>query len=217
MLTLLALVLAACRPVHSASGSRMTEAMGAPEDGRPIGNARVFERINYIAERGRLGDLHEYLGQRMLPLMARYGVKIIGAWVPYKNDNEQVYVLVEYPYDREATWAAIVGDPEFDAVKRSAFEVLALKEEFPLRLAAGTDLDARPAASPRTFELDIRPDAPSLTPMPTRGSTIVARFESVKPGDNGLAVFAYDDSTMGATVDRPGQVIVRPAPYSPLK
>ena len=82
-----------------------------------------YELRTYTTVAGRLPNLHARFRDHAIPLLEKYGMRLVGFWVPVDRDNTLVY-LVEHK-SREAaqkSWTDFRADPEWIAAKKASEE-----------------------------------------------------------------------------------------------
>lgn len=110
--------------VASTALASVAGALRAADDAAPDG--RIFEMRTYIANDGKLADLHKRFREHTNRLFTKHGMTLIGYWTPVagpEKENTLVYILA-YPNReaREKSWAAFQADPDWQAA-RTASEV----------------------------------------------------------------------------------------------
>ena len=87
-----------------------------------VKDGRVYELRTYIAQPGKLEQLHARFRNHTCKLLEKHGMKLIGFWVPQDADkgadNTLVYI-VEHASRKagEESWKAFRADPEWIAAK----------------------------------------------------------------------------------------------------
>ena len=105
-----------------AAGSRMTARLMDVDQVRADSN-RLFELRVYHAVPGKVPALDSRFRDTTAKLLAKHDLTVVGYWVPEDApgwDNTFVS-LMAYPSREEANknWAALLADPEFQAVIKS--------------------------------------------------------------------------------------------------
>jgi hypothetical protein len=105
-----------------AAGSRMTARLMDVDQVRADSN-RLFEFRVYHAVPGKVPALESRFRDTTAKLLAKHDLTVVGYWVPEDApgwDNTFVS-LMAYPSREEANknWAALLADPEFQAVIKS--------------------------------------------------------------------------------------------------
>ena len=105
-----------------AAGSRMTARLMDVDQVRADSN-RLFELRVYHAVPGKVPALESRFRDTTAKLLAKHDLTVVGYWVPEDApgwDNTFVS-LMAYPSREEANknWAALLADPEFQAVIKS--------------------------------------------------------------------------------------------------
>lgn len=100
----------------------LAAAAAAPADtaGRTP-ETHCYELRTYTTVPGRLPHLHARFRDHAIPLLQKYGMRLVGFWVPVDKDNTLVY-LVEHK-SREAaqkSWTDFRADPEWIAAKKAS-------------------------------------------------------------------------------------------------
>lgn len=105
------------------------EEAAAKSDTAAAGN-RFFEMRTYVANEGKLDDLHKRFRDHTNRLFQKHGMTLVGYWTPLPDaKGEQsdeakrtlVYILA-YPSReaREASWKAFMADPEWQAAYKES-------------------------------------------------------------------------------------------------
>lgn len=82
----------------------------------------LYEYRVYEAAPGKMPDLQKRFQTTTLPIFARYGITLLGFWIPIVGANNELHYIVEWPdYDTmDRTWAAFRTDPEWIAARRES-------------------------------------------------------------------------------------------------
>ncbi len=91
---------------------------------------RFFEMRTYVANEGKLADLHKRFREHTNRLFEKHGMQLIGYWTPVADakgeitpeaQNTLVYILA-YPSReaREKSWKDFMADPEWQAVYKES-------------------------------------------------------------------------------------------------
>lgn len=83
---------------------------------------RVYEYRVYEATPGKMPALQKRFETTTLPIFARFGITLLGFWIPIVGANNELHYIVEWPdYDTMTrTWAAFRADPEWIAARRES-------------------------------------------------------------------------------------------------
>jgi hypothetical protein len=87
-----------------------------------VTNGHVYELRTYIAQPGKLEQLHARFRDHTCKLLEKHGMKLVGFWVPQDADkgadNTLVYI-VEHASRKAAedSWKAFRADPEWISAK----------------------------------------------------------------------------------------------------
>jgi hypothetical protein len=119
--------------VSFAAGSLMTARLMHVDQVRADSN-RVFELRVYHAVPGKLPALESRFRDTTAKLLAKHDLMVVGYWVPEDAPGwENTFVsIMAYPSREEANknWAALLADPEFQAViKSEQANKLVIKED----------------------------------------------------------------------------------------
>jgi hypothetical protein len=87
-------------------------------------SGRLFEMRTYIANDGKLADLHKRFREHTNGLFEKHGMTLIGYWTPVDGPeaaNTLVYILA-YPNReaREKSWKAFQADPDWQAARKAS-------------------------------------------------------------------------------------------------
>ena len=87
---------------------------------------RLFEMRTYVANDGKMEDLHKRFREHTNKLFVKHGMDLVGYWVPAdgpESENTLVYILA-YPdmESREKSWKAFMADPDWQAVYKKSHE-----------------------------------------------------------------------------------------------
>ena len=107
------------------------DATAAKSDTTAAGD-RFFEMRTYIANEGKLDDLHKRFRDHTNRLFQKHGMTLVGYWTPVADakgeisDEAQrtlVYILA-YPSReaREKSWKEFMADPEWQAAYKKSHE-----------------------------------------------------------------------------------------------
>jgi len=85
---------------------------------------RFFELRTYVANEGKMNDLHKRFRDHTNRLFEKHGMTLVGYWTPTDGPeaaNTLVYMLA-YPSReaREKSWKAFLDDPEWKAVHKES-------------------------------------------------------------------------------------------------
>jgi hypothetical protein len=112
------------QPPKPATADDTTASAAAPS------GDRFFEMRTYIANEGKLADLHKRFRDHTNRLFQKHGMTLVGYWTPEPDAkgeltpeaaNTLVYILA-YPSReaREASWKAFMTDPEWQAAYKES-------------------------------------------------------------------------------------------------
>jgi len=83
----------------------------------PKPDTRVFEMRTYYANPGKMADLHARFRDHTCKLLEKYGMTLIGFWVPTdsKGAEEVLVYIVAHPSEEAAkkAWDAFRMDPDW--------------------------------------------------------------------------------------------------------
>ncbi|MEX0710801.1 MAG: NIPSNAP family protein [Pirellulales bacterium] len=107
---------------------------------------RLFEMRTYIANEGKIGELHKRFREHTLRLFEKHGMTNIGYWTPTEGEeahNTLVYLLA-YPSneEREKSWQAFREDPEWEMVRTESEKNGALVSKVISQMLKPTDYSA---------------------------------------------------------------------------
>ncbi|MGD9720764.1 MAG: NIPSNAP family protein [Pirellulales bacterium] len=85
---------------------------------------RLFEMRTYIANDGKMEDLHKRFREHTNKLFEKHGMTLVGYWTPVEGPdaaNTLVYILA-YPdrESREQSWKAFMADPDWQAAYKAS-------------------------------------------------------------------------------------------------
>ena len=85
------------------------------------GGQRVFELRTYVANPGKLDDLHKRFRDHTCRLFKRHGIEVIGFWTPSEGEGAKTTLIymVAFPSAeaQKKSWAAFRADPEWQKAK----------------------------------------------------------------------------------------------------
>jgi hypothetical protein len=96
---------------------------GAARADEPASKNRLFEMRTYVANDGKMEDLHKRFRDHTCKLFEKHGMTLIGFWTPSEGPdagNTLVYLLA-YP-DKESrgkSWKAFMDDPDWKAAYKA--------------------------------------------------------------------------------------------------
>ncbi len=110
---------------------------------------RFFEMRTYVANEGKLEDLHKRFRDHTNRLFQKHGMTLVGYWTPLPNAKGElsdeakrtlVYILA-YPSReaREASWKGFMADPEWQAAYKESHKNGALVGKVTSQFLAPTD------------------------------------------------------------------------------
>lgn len=78
---------------------------------------KIYEYRVYQATPGKLAALQRRFETATLRVLGRYGVKLVGFWIPMVGSNDEVHYIVEWDSldDMERVWKQFRADPEWQA------------------------------------------------------------------------------------------------------
>lgn len=104
---------------------------------------RLFELRTYIANEGKMSDLHTRFREHTNKLFEKHGMTIVGYWTPAEGPdaaNTLVYILA-YPdrESREKSWKAFSADPDWQAAYKASHANGPLVKKVVSQFLAPTD------------------------------------------------------------------------------
>lgn len=107
---------------------------------------RAFELRTYIAEDGKLEDLHRRFREHTVALFEKHGMDVIGFWTPTDGEGAAttlVYLLA-YPSAeaRTKSWKAFIDDPVWKKVYADSHKNGKLVKKVESTMLAPTDYSA---------------------------------------------------------------------------
>jgi hypothetical protein len=128
------------------TSSAVALALQEPAPDKPPPKDRVFEMRTYIANEGKIGELHNRFREHTLRLFEKHGMINIGYWTPTEGeeaDNTLVYLLA-YPSneEREKSWQGFREDPEWEMVRTESEKNGALVSKVISQMLKPTDYSA---------------------------------------------------------------------------
>jgi hypothetical protein len=84
-------------------------------------NGRVFEMRTYYCHPGRLEALNKRFREHTNRLFVKYGMELVGYWMPIDKPDVLVYVLA-YPSREAATkaWTGFRGDADWNVARKAS-------------------------------------------------------------------------------------------------
>ena len=87
-------------------------------------SGRLFEMRTYVANDGKMADLHKRFREHTNKLFVKHGMELIGYWTPVDGPdaaNTLVYILA-YPNkeSREKSWKGFMADPDWQAAYKAS-------------------------------------------------------------------------------------------------
>lgn len=87
-------------------------------------SGRLFEMRTYVANDGKMADLHKRFREHTNKLFVKHGMELIGYWTPVDGAdaaNTLVYILA-YPNkeSREKSWKGFMADPDWQAAYKAS-------------------------------------------------------------------------------------------------
>ena len=85
---------------------------------------RLFEMRTYVANDGKMADLHKRFREHTNKLFVKHGMELVGYWTPIDGPeaaNTVVYILA-YPNkeSREKSWKGFMADPDWQAAYKAS-------------------------------------------------------------------------------------------------
>lgn len=163
-----------------------------------------YELRTYYAAEGKLEALHQRFRDHTLGFFAKHGMTNLHYWVPEPNEDARLIFLLRYSdrEAREAAWAALIADPEWQAAKAESERdgpLVAKAESLFLHRTDYSPDDIEPAdGEPRLYEMRV------YTTLPGRLDAIDARFRDhtmglfSRHGMVNLPYFHLDEGQEGA-------------------
>jgi hypothetical protein len=102
----------------------------------------IYELRIYRVHPGRMRALQARFRDHTLRLFDKHGIESIGYWtMPIGGRSDELWYIVRYPsYDaRDASWAAFLADPEWQAVAAASEEDGAIVHHIETRILTPTD------------------------------------------------------------------------------
>ena len=167
-------------------------------------DTRCFEMRTYYAAPGKLDALLARFRDYTCKSFEKFGMTIIGYWVPVENpDNKLIYVLA-FPSREaaQASWKAFIADPERVAYFKKTEENGKLVDKIESVFLKATDFSPEvkvcAEATPRTFQLrTYTASANNLPNLLTRFREHTCKlFE--KHGVSNIAYWTPTDEKQGA-------------------
>ena len=108
----------------------------------PAGN-RLFEMRTYVANDGKMDDLHKRFREHTNKLFVKHGMELVGYWTPVEGAeaaNTLVYILA-YPNReaREKSWKAFMADPDWQAAYKASHAAGPLVKKVESKFLTPTD------------------------------------------------------------------------------
>jgi hypothetical protein len=87
-------------------------------------SGRLFEMRTYVANDGKMADLHKRFREHTNKLFVKHGMELVGYWTPVDGPdaaNTLVYILA-YPNKeaREKSWKGFMADPDWQAAYKAS-------------------------------------------------------------------------------------------------
>jgi hypothetical protein len=87
-------------------------------------SGRLFEMRTYVANDGKMADLHKRFREHTNKLFVKHGMELVGYWTPTDGPdaaNTLVYILA-YPNKegREKSWKGFMADPDWQAAYKAS-------------------------------------------------------------------------------------------------
>jgi hypothetical protein len=87
-------------------------------------SGRLFEMRTYVANDGKMADLHKRFREHTNKLFVKHGMELVGYWTPVDGPdaaNTLVYILA-YPNkeSREKSWKGFMADPDWQAAYKAS-------------------------------------------------------------------------------------------------
>lgn len=111
-------------------------------DEAPAGG-RLFEMRTYVANDGKMADLHKRFREHTNRLFVKHGMTLVGYWTPVEGpdaSNTLVYILA-YPdrASREKSWKDFQADPDWQAAYKASHAGGPLVKKVESRFLSPTD------------------------------------------------------------------------------
>ena len=87
-------------------------------------SGRLFEMRTYVANDGKMADLHKRFREHTNKLFVKHGMELVGYWTPVDGPdaaNTLVYILA-YPNKeaREKSWKGFMADADWQAAYKAS-------------------------------------------------------------------------------------------------
>jgi hypothetical protein len=107
------------------------------------GANRLFEMRTYVANDGKMDDLHKRFREHTNKLFVKHGMDLVGYWTPVDGPdaaNTLVYILA-YPNKeaREKSWKAFMADPAWQAAYKASHANGTLVKKVESKFLSPTD------------------------------------------------------------------------------
>ncbi|HLY75067.1 MAG TPA: NIPSNAP family protein [Planctomycetota bacterium] len=91
---------------------------------RPVVDERLFEMRTYVANPGKMKDLHARFREHTCKLFEKQGIVNVGYWSPTSGENAEntLVYIISYPNKdaQQKMWKAFLDDPEWKAAKTAS-------------------------------------------------------------------------------------------------
>src|SRR5579862_5151728 len=91
---------------------------------RPPADERVFEMRTYLANPGKMKELHARFRDHTCKLFEKQGIVNVGYWTPSTGENAEntLIYIISYPNKdvQQKMWKAFLDDPEWKAAKAAS-------------------------------------------------------------------------------------------------
>ncbi|HVR84479.1 MAG TPA: NIPSNAP family protein [Planctomycetota bacterium] len=96
----------------------------AAASSKPSADERVFEMRTYVANPGKMKDLHARFRDHTCKLFEKQGIVNVGYWSPTTGENAEntLVYIISYPNKdvQQKMWKAFLDDPEWKAAKAAS-------------------------------------------------------------------------------------------------
>jgi hypothetical protein len=106
-------------------------------------SGRLFEMRTYVANDGKMSDLHKRFREHTNKLFVKHGMELVGYWTPADGPdgaNTLVYILA-YPNKeaREKSWKGFMADPDWQAAYKASHAAGPLVKKVETKFLNPTD------------------------------------------------------------------------------
>ncbi len=119
---------------------------GVARADEPASKNRLFEMRTYVANDGKMDDLHKRFRDHTCKLFEKHGMTLVGFWTPAEGPdagNTLVYLLA-YPDKeaREKSWKGFMADPDWQAAYKASHANGPLVKKVVTQFLSPTDYSA---------------------------------------------------------------------------